>query len=150
MDNRGVSTVVEKTLAIGLVALFVSLTSLTVYGGVVPEYRAGVGSELAERTLAMATERVQQAVPPDGRHVAVRTRVTLPATIQGSAYRIRPDGNEALVLDHPSDGVSSRSRLGLPDHVDAVEGEWHSGAETVVVVEHVGDDVVVRLESEGG
>lgn len=148
MDNRAVSTVVEKTLAIGLVALFVSLTTLTLYGGVVPDYRAAVGQELAERTLATATERVQQSVPPAAHDVDARTRVDLPATIHGSAYRIRADG-DALVLDHPHERISARSRLALPASVARVEGEWHSGGRTVVRVESEGEDLVVRLETEG-
>lgn len=146
MDNRAVSTVVEKTLAIGLVALFVSLVSVTVYGGVVPEFRTATGEELADRTLAKATERVQQAVPPNATDVDARVRVALPGTIQGAGYRIYPD-RRTLVLDHPDDRIATRARFALPASVVRVEGEWQSGAPAYVRVERVDAGLVVRLET---
>jgi len=148
MDNRAVSTVVEKTLAIGLVTLFVSLTSATVYGGVVPDARTTTGAELADRTLAKASERVQQAVPPNATAVDTRIRVTLPATIRGANYHIRADG-QSLVFDHPRDALDRRVRLALPSHVTRIEGQWQSGGETYIRVTDAGDGVVVRLETEG-
>jgi len=148
MDNRAVSTVVEKALAIGLVTLFVSLVSLTMFGGVVPDFRAASGEELAERTLAKATERVQQAVPPNTTRADVRTRVTLPGTIRRAGYRIRVDGR-TLVLDHPSDRISARTPLALSPSVVSVGGEWQSGGTTYVRVERVEDGLAVRLETEG-
>lgn len=148
MDSRAVSTVVEKTLAIGLVTLFVSLVSVALYGGVVPEFRAAAGDELAERTLATAAERVQQGVPPNATHVDARTRVRLPDTIQGDAYRVRTD-NRTLVLDHPDPDVGGRARLALPPSVDHVEGTWESGGQAVVHVTNEGAGLVVRLETEG-
>jgi hypothetical protein len=148
MDNRAVSTVVEKTLAIGLVTLFVSLVSLTMFGGVVPDFRAASGEELAERTLAKATERVQQAVPPNATRADVRMRVSLPGTIRRAGYRVRVDGR-ALVLDHPSDRISARTPLALPQSVVTVDGEWQSGGPAYVRVERVEDGLAVRLETEG-
>jgi len=148
MDNRGVSTVVEKTLAIGLVTLFVSLVSVTVYGGVVPDARTTAGAELRDRTLAKASERVQQAVPPNATTVDVRTRVTLPVSVRGANYEIRTDG-ESLVFDHPSDALDKRVRLALPTHVLRVEGRWQSGARTYVRVTSEPGGVVVRLETGG-
>jgi len=147
-DDRAVSTVVEKTLAVGLVALYVSLVSVTMYGGVLPEFRASAGDDLAERTLAKASQRVQQAVPPNATAVDARTRVTLPATIRGSGYEIRADGR-ALVLDHPRDGIGERARVALPAYVDSVEGSWESGERAVVVVTRADGELVVRLESGG-
>lgn len=149
MDSRAVSPVVEKTLAIGLVTLFVSLVSVTMYGGVVPEFRAAAGDELAERTLATAAERVQQGVPPNASRVDARTRVRLPDTIQGDAYRVRTD-NRTLVLDHPDPEVGARARLALPPSVTRVEGTWESGGRTVVRVTGDRAGLVVRLETEGG
>jgi hypothetical protein len=147
-DDRALSTVVEKTLAIGLVALYVSLVSVTIYGGAIPDLRATAGTELADRTLAAATERVQQAVPPNATVVDVRTHVSLPATIHGSAYEIRADGR-ALVLDHPDSSLSARARLALPTSVVSVTGRWHSGSPAYVHVRSVDDGLAVRLETGG-
>ena len=146
MDNRGLSTVVEKTVAIGLVTLFVSLVSVTVYGGVVPDARTAAGTELRDRTLAKASERIQQAVPPNATSVATRTRVTLPASIRGANYEIRIDG-ESLVFDHPRDELDGRVRLALPTHVVRVEGRWQSGGRTYVRVTSEPGGLVVRLET---
>jgi len=148
MDDRAVSPVVEKTLAIGLVTLFVTLVSVTIYGGVVPDARSTAGQELADRTLAKASERIQQAVPPNTSSANARVRVDLPATIRGTGYYVRTDGR-SLVLDHPRDSIESRARLALPGHVVRVAGRWQSGAATYVNVTAVDDGVVVRLETEG-
>jgi hypothetical protein len=144
-DRRAVSPVVEQTLAIGLVVLYVSLVAVTLYAGVLPDFRTAAGDRVGDRTLATASQRLQQAVPPNATAVEGRTRVDLPATIRGDAYEIRVDG-ETLVLDHPDPGVGGRSRLALPDHVTRVEGRWESGDRTVVVVRRVDDGLVVRLE----
>lgn len=147
-DERAVSTVVEKTLAIGLVTLYVSLVSVTIYGGVVPDFRTAAGEQLSERTLATATERVQQAVPPSATAVDVRTRVSLPATIRGDGYDIRADGR-ALVLDHPDGELDERALLALPSSVTRVEGRWQSGASNYVHVTSTDTGLVVRLETGG-
>ena len=145
-DDRGVSTVVEKVLAIGLVTLFVSLISVTVYGGVVPDTRTAAGAEVSERTLAATAERVQQAVPPNTTAVDVRLRVETPPTIRSAGYEIRADGR-ALVLDHPRDRLDERARLALPSSVVRVEGAWQSGETTYVRVRRVPAGLVVRLEA---
>ncbi|QIO22046.1 hypothetical protein [Haloarcula sp. JP-L23] len=145
MDNRGLSTVVEKVLSIGIVLLYVALLTTTLYGGAVPAYRSAVGAELGERTLAEATARIEQAVPPSGRSVNATYRVDLPATIEGVAYEIRTDGG-ALVLVHPEEGVGGRTRPVLSDRVTALSGTWHSGEETVVTVGGGNGTVTVRLE----
>ena len=147
-DDRGFSTVVEKVLAIGLVTLFVSLVSVTVYGGVVPDARTAAGEQLSERTLATAAERVQQAVPPNATAADVRVRVDLPPTIRGAGYEIRAE-NRSLVLDHPRDRLDDRARLALPESVVRVEGRWGSGETTYVHVRRVDAGLVVRLEAGG-
>lgn len=146
--DRGVSPVVERTLAVGLVVLYVSLVTVTVYGGVLPDFRAAAGERVADRTLATATQRVQQSIPPNATATAGRTRVDLPATVRGDAYEIRAEG-AALVLDHPDAGIGGRSRLALPGHVTRVEGRWESGDRALVVVRSVEDGLVVRLETGG-
>jgi len=147
-DDRGFSTVVEKVLAIGLVTLFISLVSVTVYGGVVPDARTAAGEELSERTLATAAERVQQAVPPNATAADVRVRVDLPPTIRGAGYEIRAE-NQSLVLDHPRDRLDERARLALPESVVRVDGRWGSGETTYVHVRRVDAGLVVRLETGG-
>jgi hypothetical protein len=121
---------------------------VTIYGGVLPDFRTAAGERVADRTLATASQRVQQSIPPEATAVAGRTRVDLPATIRGDAYAIRADGS-TLVLEHPDAGIASRSRLALPGHVTRVEGRWESGDRALVVVRSGEDGLVVRLETEG-
>lgn len=145
MADRGATPVVGKVLEVGIVLLYVSLLTTALYGTVVPGYRAAAAGEVAERTVAGAAERIQQAVPPRTVEGQTVLRVDLPATIAGSAYRLRTDG-ETIVLDHPAD-VTARSRLALPDRVVSVEGTWESGEDTVVRVRTVGEGLAVTLES---
>lgn len=144
MDNRGVTTVVAKLLALGIVVLYVGGMTTVLFGGAVPEYRAAAGGELADRVLATAADRIQSTVPPDARVVSASRTVDLPATIRGAAYDVAVD-NRTLVLDHPSASIGGRARLALPDHVDSIAGDWQSGARTVVVAETAGNGVAIRL-----
>jgi len=147
-DERAISPVVEKTLAIGLVVLYLSLVAVTFYTGILPDFRTAAGERVGERTLATASQRVQQAIPPNATAVGVRKQVDLPASIRGEGYEIRADGT-ALVLDHPNSGIGGRARPALPEYVTRVEGQWESGDRTVVIVRRVDDGLVVRLETEG-
>lgn len=148
--RRGVVPAIGKALEATLVVLFVSLLTATLFGGLVPDYRAAAGNELADRTLSTAAHRVQDAVGPNATRSSARLRVDLPKTIRGRDYRIRTDGR-TLVLAHPDPEIGSRTRLALPDHVVRVEGRWHSRRRTRVRVVPVDDGVVVRLvSSEGG
>lgn len=147
MGDRAVTPVVGKALEVAVVVLYVSLLTASLYGNAVPEYRSTAGAEVGDRTLATAAHGVQQAVPESPAVDAARVRVDLPDRIRGDRYRIRADG-EALVLDHPDSAVGGRSRLALPDSVDAVNGTWESDEETAVVVERAGDGFAVRLEGD--
>lgn len=144
MDSRAVTPVVEKTLTIGIVVLFVGGMTTTMFGTAVPAYRDAAGTEIGERALALATAEVERAVPPNGSSVRVNRTVDLPATIRGSEYRIRVDGR-SLVLDHPDADTSRRSRPALPPSVVRVEGEWNSGSTTVVTVRSAPDGLTVEL-----
>lgn len=147
-DDRALSSVVGKSLELGVLALYVSLLVSTFYGGVVPEYRTAVGGEVADRTAASMATNVEDAVPAtdDGVvAVSVTHEVAVPATIRGDPYVLRLSGG-ALVLDHPDDRLSRSIPLSLPPGVDRVEGEVRSGATVVVVVESTPDGLVVRLE----
>ncbi|MBO4247151.1 MULTISPECIES: hypothetical protein [unclassified Halomicrobium] len=144
MNDRAVTPVVEKTITIGLVALFLAGMTTALFGGAVPAARDAAGASIGDRTLATATERVEQAIPPNVANVTVRERVRLPATIRGSGYAIEADGR-SLVLDHPDPAVGGRSRLVVPPSVRRVTGSWESGSESTVVVRTVEGDLVVTL-----
>lgn len=144
MDNRAVTPVVEKTLTIGIVALFLAGMTTTLFGGAVPAARDATGSSIGDRTLALATERVEQAIPPNASHVRAHHRVDLPPTIRGTGYRVRVDGR-SLVLDHPRAAIGGRSRLVLPGSVVGVNGSWQSGSESVVAVRSVAGGLTVEL-----
>lgn len=145
MDNRGLSTVVEKLLSLSVVVLYITLLTTVLYGGAVPTYQGAVGAELGDRALAEATAAVEQTVPPEGRSAAATRRVELPASIDGAAYRIRANGTH-LLLVHPDDAVGGQALPVLPTRVAAVTGEWASGAEAVVTVTGPRGNLTVRLE----
>ncbi|NHN42221.1 hypothetical protein G9C85_11375 [Halorubellus sp. JP-L1] len=154
-DDRALSSVVGKTLELGLLALYVGLLVSTFYGGVLPEYRASTADSVADRTTAALATDVESAVPAttdrgvadDGGVVAVAVEheVDVPRTIRGDAYRVRLEGGE-LVLYHPDDSLSRTVPLALPDAVDRVAGEARSGDAVVIVVESTPGGLVVRLE----
>lgn len=147
MDNRALSSVVEKLLSMGIVLLYIGIVTTTLYGGTVPAYQSAVGAELGDRTLAQATARVEQAVPPDARNVSATVRVSLPDTIDGAGYSVRTDG-DALVLDHPNPEIGGRTQPVLPEKVDTFEGNWQSGSPTVVTVSGTRGSVAVTLEAK--
>jgi hypothetical protein len=126
--------------------LFVGLLTTTLFGNVVPAYRAAAGEELAERTVAGAADRVEASVPPAARDATVTRHVDLPETIAGGTYRIRVD-ERRLVLEHPHPAVDASMRLALPDRVAAVRGSWKSGGRPTVTVRSDDAGLVVVLES---
>jgi hypothetical protein len=142
--RRGVAPATSKLLEVALVVLYIGLMSTTLYGGVVPDYRSAAGDEVAERTLATASQRVQQAVPPAGAHVRASARVDLPATIRGRHYQVHVRGRR-LVLEHPSLDVEATTWLALPDSVVRMSGSWSSDATARVVVRGTDHGTVVRL-----
>ncbi len=147
MTERAVSPVVGKVLEAGLVVLYVSMITTTLYGGVVPDYRTTVGDEVGDRVLSKAAERIQQAVPANGTAVRARMRVSLPETIRGTGYEIRADGR-TLTLVHPTEKVEDSTRLAVPDSVVKVHGNWSSREPAVVVVRSAqsGSGLVVELK----
>lgn len=143
--DRAVAPTAGKLFEVGLVVLYVGLVAATLYGGAVPGYRSAAGDAVAERTLAAATQEVQQAVPPNGTSVEAAGRVELTDTIRNRPYAVRVD-SRALVVDHPHPEVTARARLALPSSVVAVRGNWSSAAPAWVVVEGTPRGTVVRLE----
>lgn len=145
MDSRAVTPVVEKTITMGIVVLFIGGMTATMFGATVPTYRDAVGVEMGQRVLATATEEVERAIPPNETTVRSTRTVDLPATIRGSAYTIRVDGR-TLVLDHPTLSTTHRSRPALPPSVTNFDGAWQSGAGTVVTVRSVSGGLAVDLQ----
>lgn len=126
MDNRAVSPVVEKTIAIGLVVLFVSGFGGTLVSGVVPDYRSDVGQEVGERTLATAARTVEAAIPSANGTVTVEVVRELPGTIDDRTYRIELAGRR-LQLTHPDPSIGASTRLAIPADVTVQNGSWTGG-----------------------
>lgn len=145
MDNRALSTVVEKLLSLSIVLLYITLLTTVLYGGTVPAYRGAVGAELGERTLAESTARIEQTVPPAGRSVTASRRVSLPATIDGATYEIRAEGGR-VVLDHPDPDIGGQARPVLPTRVETLTGAWQSGGEMIIRVSGTRGELTIRLE----
>jgi len=142
--GRAVVPMVGKALEAAIVVLFIGTMTTALYGGVVPEYRAAAGDEVADRALVAAAGEIEGAVPPNARSVTAETRVTLPSAIRNANYRIVANGT-TIRLEHPDDEIGGTHRLALPRYVRRVEGTWRSGAETTVLAETEDDGVVVRL-----
>lgn len=126
MDNRGVTPVVEKTISIGLVVLFVGGLTTTLLGGTVPDYRTGTGEEIADRVLAEAADAVNDAVTAANGTVSARTVADLPGTIADEGYRIELRGGE-LHLRHPNPGITASTRVALPAEIVARNSTWRGG-----------------------
>jgi len=154
-DDRALSSVVGKSLELGLLALYVGLLVSTFYGGVLPEYRASAADSVADRTTAALATDVEAAVPATADRgiaddggvvaVAVEREVDVPRTIRGDPYRVRLEDG-ALVLDHPDESLSRTLPLALPDAVVRVTGAVASSDAVVIVVESTPGGLVVRLE----
>lgn len=143
--DRAAIPAIGKALELGIVMLYVSLVTTALFGGFVPEYRTSAADEVGDRTLASATQQVQQAVPPNTTQVEAHTYVDLPDRIRGDFYEVSAEDRD-LVLDHPHPEVDARAGLALPKSVVEVSGTWRSDRQTLVVVESTDDGLVVRLE----
>lgn len=145
--DRAATPAVSKALEVSIVVLYVGLLSTTLYGSVVPDYRTAAGEQVGERTITVAAERIERAVPPNATQVTREVRLDLPTTIRGDGYRIRVV-ESTLVLDHPSERVSTRTELALPESVVHVEGAWSSHDTAVVRVRTTTDGLHVWLTTE--
>lgn len=146
--TRAISPVIGKTFELGIIVVFVSLLTVALYGGIVPEYRTSAGAEVGDRTLVAAAERIEGAIPPNATHVRSETRIDIPRTIRGESYQLRVV-SETLVLDHPNQRIAGRTPLALPNSVVSVSGAWASGDETLIVVRKTHRGVTVELEVRG-
>ena len=143
--DRGAIPAIGKVLEVGIVILYVGLVTTALFGGLVPEYRTSAANEIGDRTLASASQQVQQTVPPNATQVEAHATVDLPDLIRGDTYEILSD-DEELVLEHPHPEVDGQTGLALPEAVVEVSGEWSSTERALVVVESTDDGLVVRLE----
>lgn len=149
--DRGLSPVIGKTLELGIGVLLVALLTATFFGSVAPDYRAAVGTEVGDRTLAAAADRIETAVPTsDVVRVDRRVTVRLPDTIRGSPYRIVADGASpaSVRLVHADDAVGGRIRLAIPGSAE-VRGSWRSTSPSRVAVTGTEGSLSVRL-ADGG
>lgn len=143
-DDRAVSTVVGKTLEIGIGVMVVALLASTLYGGVVPTYRTVAGDELGDRALARAAATAEGAVPPAGVTVAATASASLPPTIRGATYEIHAT-NGTLTLRHPHPGVRGSVELSVPDRVGRIQGTWRSTDPFRVAVTGTRTDVTITI-----
>lgn len=125
-DERAISYVVEKTVAIGIAVLYVGVVTGALLGGVVPEYRAAAGDELGDRVLATAASDVESAAQAASGDVNRTATVELPETIRGEQYRLVLSGRR-LVLVHPAEGIGAETHLSLPGSVTVANSTWTSG-----------------------
>ncbi|MFC7204505.1 hypothetical protein ACFQJC_13340 [Haloferax namakaokahaiae] len=161
-DSRAVVPVVGKALEAAIAVLFIGLLTTVLFAGVVPDHRAAVGDELADRTVATAADQIEvtASVPPAAVDVDHRARIDVPRSIQRDPYRLRYVENGTLgtgtnatgpvvVLDHPADRLERRIPLSLPESVNA-SGECNSASDCFVRASREdGGDVVVELTNGG-
>lgn len=133
MDNRAVSPVVEKSLAVGLTLLFVAGMTSVLLSGVVPDYRTAAGGEMADRVLATAAGEIEGAVPAVEGDVDVRVEAELPGTIRNSGYSLVLDGR-TLRLDHPNDVLDRSTTLSVPDSLSTDASRWNGGPLVIRVI----------------
>lgn len=149
LENRGVTPVVDKTLAIGLTVLYVAGMTTVLLGGVVPSYETRAGGEIGERVLANVAGEIEQTPPGVDGHVDTRTTVTLPPTIANQGYRVtlHPDPDR-LVLDHPDPTVRAETRLSLPEHVTPQAETVDGGGEVVITVTGAPSNRTLTIEED--
>lgn len=144
MDNRGLSPVVEKTLTVGLVLLFVGGFTTTLLGGTVPNYRTTAGEEVSERVLSSAAHEIEAAPPATDGRVERERHTALPATIRDAGYALVLE-NRTLRLDHPTERLEHSTELALPPNVTTVDSRWNSGDRLVVSVTGPPENRTVRI-----
>lgn len=132
-DTRGTTPVVGKTLAIGIVLLYIGGMTTLLYGSVLPGYQAATGEELADRSLAAAAGEIEQSVPEARGEVNRTRRVRLPDRIREERYRLELSG-ERLRLAHPDRETTSATSLSLPPGTVVRESTWQSGAKLEIRV----------------
>ena len=126
MDNRAVSPVVEKTVAVGLVALFVSGFGTALLGGSVPAYEASAGETVGERVLANVADEIEASIPTQNGSVRVQTRGAVPGTLAGESYHLELRGRQ-LRFVHPDPTIRTTTRLAVPGSLSVRNSSWPGG-----------------------
>lgn len=144
-DQRAMTPVVSKTLAIGIALLYVGTMTTLLFGSVVPGYQTATGEELADRTLAAATGEIEQSVTAADGRVDRTTTVDLPERIDESQYSLELT-DDRLTLDHPDQHIGGETRLSLPPNLAIENGTWQSGNELRIRIIGSPDNRTLTIE----
>jgi hypothetical protein len=148
--ERGVTPVVSKTLAIGLVVLYITGMTTILLGGVVPDYERRAGDELGERVLATVAGEIEQTPPGVDGRLDTQTTVEVPATIANAGYTlVLSNQTGRLVLDHPDPAITAETRLSLPSNVTIENATVDSGTPLQIRVRGPSAERTLTIE-EGG
>lgn len=132
-DERAMTPVVGKTLAIGIVLLYITGMTTILLGGTVPEYRTNAGSELGDRVLATAGGSIEQSVSEANGTVEANHTVDLPPSVRQHSYELKL-ADDRLRLRHPNPEIGGEIRLSLPPTLTVENGTWRSGTDLQIRV----------------
>lgn len=143
-DTRGATPVVSKTLAIGIVLLYIGGMTTLLYGSVLPGYQTATGEELAGRTLAAAAGEIEQSVPEATGEINRTRELSLPDRIREERYRLELSGGR-LRLKHPDWERAPETRLSVPPGTTVADSSWESGAKLAIRVTGSAANRTVRI-----
>ena len=144
-DDRAMTPVVGKTLAIGIVLLYLGGMTTILLGGTVPEYRTHAGSELGDRVLATAGGSIEQSIPNANGTVETNQTVDLPPMIREQSYELELAGGK-LRLRHPNPEIGGEIRLSLPPTTTVENSTWHSGTDLRIRVRGPSENRTITLD----
>jgi len=144
-DDRAMSPVVEKSLAIGIALAYIAGTTGLVYGGLGPDYERATADELGERVLATAAGAIEGAPPAVDGRIDRRRSIELPRTIDGERYEIAVV-DDRLELDHPDDRLEAATTLSLPPGVTAT-GAYESDGPLEITVTGPPDNRTLAVDT---
>lgn len=148
VDSRGLSSVVGKTLSMGIALLYVGGMMGLLFGGVVPSYQTSAGEEVSERTLATAAGHLEGANPAVDGRINTTTNVELPSSIRNTRYRLVLT-NDTLRLVHPDEQLQRETSLSFAGNVRTQASSWASGGPLLVRVEGPADNRTVSIGRQG-
>ena len=144
-DDRAMTPVVGKSLAIGIVLLYLGGMTTILLGGTVPEYRTHAGSELGDRVLATAGGSIEQSIPNANGTVETNQTVDLPPMIRDQSYELELAGGR-LRLHHPNPEIGGTIHLSLPPTATTVNSTWRSGTELQIQVRGPSENRTITLD----
>lgn len=144
-DDRAMTPVVGKTLAIGIVLLYLGGMTTILLGGTVPEYRTHAGSELGDRVLATAGGSIEQSVPNANGTVEANQTVDLPPAIREQSYELELAGGK-LRLHHPNPEIGGEIHLSLPPTATVENSTWRSGTDLQIRVRGPPENRTITLD----